>query len=86
MRIESRRVFAERRLDRRRASAQDSGRWSGEERRSPVGDRRTPLLAVTCPRCGHVDRMTAASYAGWPDGILCGLCGPPPVKMVAITP
>jgi hypothetical protein len=51
------------------------------------GDQRSLGIAVvTCPRCGHVDRMTVDSYAGWPDGIRCGLCGPPYVVMdVAIT-
>jgi hypothetical protein len=39
------------------------------------------FVILTCPRCGHVDRMLAASYAMWPDGILCGVCGPPHVKM-----
>ncbi|HJZ71193.1 MAG TPA: hypothetical protein VKE51_05600 [Vicinamibacterales bacterium] len=27
--------------------------------------------------------MLAMSYARWTDGILCGLCGPPYVKMHA---
>ena len=39
------------------------------------------FVLVTCPRCGHVDRMLASSYAMWSDGILCGVCGPPHVKM-----
>jgi len=39
------------------------------------------FVILTCPRCGHVDRMLAASYAMWQDGILCGVCGPPYVKM-----
>ena len=41
---------------------------------------------TACPSCGHVDRMSAASYEGWPDGILCGICGPPHVRMVLIGP
>jgi hypothetical protein len=44
-------------------------------------ERDTDLLVVTCPRCGHADRMLASSYALWVDGILCGLCGPPWIKM-----
>jgi hypothetical protein len=43
--------------------------------------QETDLVIVTCPRCGHADRMLAMSYALWIDGILCGLCGPPYVKM-----
>jgi hypothetical protein len=39
------------------------------------------FVILTCPRCGHVDRMLASSYAMWSDGILCGVCGPPYVKM-----
>ena len=39
------------------------------------------LVVVTCPQCGHADRMLASSYAMWSDGILCGICGPPHVKM-----
>jgi len=39
------------------------------------------IVVLTCPRCGHVDRMLASSYAMWPDGILCGVCGPPYAKM-----
>jgi hypothetical protein len=39
------------------------------------------FVILTCPRCGHVDRMLASSYAMWSDGILCGICGPPYVKM-----
>ena len=39
------------------------------------------FVILTCPRCGHVDRMLASSYALWADGILCGVCGPPYVKM-----
>ena len=39
------------------------------------------FVILTCPRCGHVDRMLASSYAQWVDGILCGVCGPPYVKM-----
>ena len=39
------------------------------------------LVVVTCPRCGQADRMLASSYAMWRDGILCGVCGPPHVKM-----
>jgi hypothetical protein len=50
---------------------------------APAGERAIDLVIVTCPRCGHVDRMLASSYALWRDGILCGLCGPPYVKMYA---
>ena len=46
-------------------------------------DRAIDLVILTCPRCGHADRMLATSYAVWREGILCGLCGPPYVKMHA---
>ena len=39
------------------------------------------FVVLTCPRCGQVDRMLASSYAMWSDGIMCGVCGPPHVKM-----
>jgi hypothetical protein len=48
---------------------------------APDLDRLSASVLVTCPRCGHVDRMLASTYALWTDGILCGLCGPPYVKM-----
>jgi hypothetical protein len=48
---------------------------------APDDDRAIDSVILTCPRCGHVDRMLAASYALWSEGILCGLCGPPYVKM-----
>jgi hypothetical protein len=48
---------------------------------APGDDRAIDVVILTCPRCGHVDRMLARSYALWTDGILCGLCGPPYVKM-----
>ncbi len=68
--------------DRRAAGGQRPVRH-GVERRVQAGDRRVGLLTLTCPRCGHVDVMTARSYEGWTDGVLCGLCGPPHVKMNA---
>jgi transcription elongation factor Elf1 len=53
-----------------------------------AGRREEPRVAtiatLTCPRCGHVDQMTARSYAGWTSGIRCGLCGPPHVTMRVI--
>jgi len=49
----------------------------------PDDDRAIELVTLTCPRCGHVDRLLALSYAQWAEGILCGLCGPPYVKMHA---
>jgi hypothetical protein len=47
-----------------------------------------PRLAVlTCPRCGHVTRMTAESFYIWTEGIRCGLCGPPdPIMRAKLTP
>ena len=79
------RTFPERTwTDRRRVAAPQDPPWTGTERRMGVADRRKLILAVTCPRCGHVDHMNAASYEGWTEGVNCGLCGPPFVKMVAV--
>jgi len=47
----------------------------------PNDERAIDSVILTCPRCGHEDRMLALSYAQWSEGILCGLCGPPYVKM-----
>jgi transcription elongation factor Elf1 len=41
------------------------------------------VAILTCPRCGHVNRMAAESYEIWTEGILCGLCGPPYARMRA---
>ncbi|HKB13942.1 MAG TPA: hypothetical protein VKD69_24930 [Vicinamibacterales bacterium] len=49
---------------------------------SSDGEGAIDNVILTCPRCGHVDRMLASSYALWSEGILCGLCGPPYVKML----
>src|SRR4026209_1758525 len=78
-------LFAGRvRADRRGSTGAQPSTWTGIERRQRVADRRGSILLVACPSCGHVDRMTAASYKGWTDGILCGICGPPHVRMVLI--
>ena len=75
-------VFTPRVFPERRRAYGQSARWTGVERRAAASDRRSVVLAVTCPRCGHIDHMTAATYAGWPNGIMCGLCGDPPARMV----
>jgi hypothetical protein len=78
-------LFAARvRADRRGSTGARPSAWIGIERRQRVGDRRGFILLVACPSCGHVDRLSAASYEGWPEGILCGICGPPHVRMVLI--
>jgi ribosomal protein S27E len=79
------RIFAERNwTDRRRVRNPQDPAWTGIERRKGIADRRGLILAVTCPQCGHVDHMSAASYQGWPDGVKCGICGPPFVEMFAV--
>ena len=45
--------------------------------------RRSTEVTLVCPRCGHVDRMSAVTYADWPHGIRCGVCDPPHVRMRA---
>ena len=79
------RIFPERNWnDRRRAPNPQDPPWTGIERRQGGADRRGLILGVTCPQCGHVDYMSAASYEGWSDGVKCGICGPPFVKMIAV--
>ena len=58
--------------------------------RAPGEDaQRVPygVAILTCPCCGHVSRMKTESYLLWPDGVRCGLCGPPdPVMRAMLTP
>jgi hypothetical protein len=68
--------------DRSRSAVHDRGVWTGPERRSGI-ERRATVVTLTCPRCGHQDRMSGRSYAQGTDGIICGLCEPPAARMLA---
>jgi hypothetical protein len=77
-------TFAPRTWNDRRSVASQAVVWEGLDRRARSADRRGTIVALACPRCGHVDVMAARTYESWPDGILCGVCGPPYLRMSVV--
>jgi transcription elongation factor Elf1 len=66
-------------LPRTLAHCEDTVTTLEQQASVPEDDQRASArhVTLTCPRCGHVDRMTAELYALWPAGVRCGMCGPP---------